>query len=68
MAKKKVPQFANEDEERAFWSEHDSAEYLDWSQARRASAPNLRPQSLLQKLPGGARSRRARLTNKVDAR
>ena len=43
MVKKKVPQFANEDEERAFWSEHDSTEYLDWSQARRASAPNLRP-------------------------
>ncbi|MBI4755351.1 MAG: BrnA antitoxin family protein [Betaproteobacteria bacterium] len=40
---KAIPQFANETEERAFWESHDSADYLDWSQAQRAVLPNLKP-------------------------
>jgi predicted DNA binding CopG/RHH family protein len=40
---KKVPEFASEAEERAFWETHDSTEYLDWRQARRAALPNLKP-------------------------
>ncbi len=40
---KAVPQFANEAEEHAFWETHDSADYLDWSKARRAVLPNLKP-------------------------
>jgi predicted DNA binding CopG/RHH family protein len=40
---KAVPQFANEAEERAFWEKDDSADYLDWSKARRAVLPNLKP-------------------------
>ncbi len=40
---KTVPQFANEAEERAFWEKHDSADYLDWSKARRVVLPNLKP-------------------------
>jgi len=40
---KKIPEFKNEDEERQFWAEHDSTEYLDWGQARRALFPNLKP-------------------------
>ena len=40
---KKVPEFANEDEEREFWATHDTTEYLDWRQARRVRFPNLRP-------------------------
>jgi predicted DNA binding CopG/RHH family protein len=38
-----IPEFQNEDEERAFWAEHDSADFLDWSQARRVVFPNLKP-------------------------
>ena len=30
---KQIPEFSSEDEERDFWSTHDSADYLDWSQA-----------------------------------
>jgi predicted DNA binding CopG/RHH family protein len=40
---KSIPKFKNEDEERAFWSEHDSSEYLNWKNAERALFPNLKP-------------------------
>ena len=40
---KPVPKFANEAQERAFWETHDSTEYLDWSKARKAVLPNLKP-------------------------
>ena len=40
---KPIPQFKNENQERKFWSKHDSAEYIDWSKAERASFPNLKP-------------------------
>ncbi|MDK9725017.1 MAG: BrnA antitoxin family protein [Sterolibacteriaceae bacterium MAG5] len=45
MAKptKKLPHFANEAEERAFWEKHDSTNYLDWSKAEKAVLPNLKP-------------------------
>lgn len=42
---KAVPVFANEAEERAFWETHDSADYVDWKQARPARLPNLKPTS-----------------------
>lgn len=40
---KAVPKFASEAEERAFWESHDTTEYLDWSKARKAVLPNLKP-------------------------
>jgi predicted DNA binding CopG/RHH family protein len=40
---KKIPKFAIEAEERAFWEANDSAEYVDWSKAKRAVLPNLKP-------------------------
>jgi len=40
---KQIPKFKSEDEERAFWSEHDSTEYLNWKNAERAIFPNLKP-------------------------
>ena len=42
-ARKTVPTFASEAEERAFWERTDSADYLDWSKAERVRLPNLRP-------------------------
>lgn len=42
---KKMPKFKNEDEEREFWSRHDSTGYIDWSKAERAYFPKLRPSS-----------------------
>lgn len=40
---KATPQFANEAQERAYWETHDSGDHLDWSQARKATLPNLKP-------------------------
>ncbi len=51
---KSIPQFQNEDQERAFWAEHDSAEYVDWSKAQKAVFPNLKPttKTISLRLPG----------------
>lgn len=38
---KQIPNFKNEDEERAFWDKADSTEYFDWSKARHVIFPNL---------------------------
>lgn len=40
---KKIPKFKNEDQEREFWSKHNSIDYLDWSKAKLAVFPNLKP-------------------------
>lgn len=40
---KKTPKFETEAEERAFWEIHDSADYVDWSQAQPVSFPKLKP-------------------------
>ncbi len=51
---KSIPQFEKEDQERAFWAEHDSAEYVDWSKAQKAVFPNLKPttKTISLRLPG----------------
>lgn len=45
--KKKIPDFKGEAEEFEFWSSSgagaDSTAYLDWSRAKRAKLPNLKP-------------------------
>ena len=41
--KKKIPKFKTEAQERKFWQQHDSADYVDWSTAKIASFPNLKP-------------------------
>ena len=50
---KSIPKFKNEDEERNFWSEHDSSEYLNWKSAERVLFPNLKPstRSISLRLP-----------------
>jgi predicted DNA binding CopG/RHH family protein len=40
---KQIPDFENEDEERAFWAQADSSDYLDWDQAERVVFPKLKP-------------------------
>ena len=41
--RKSIPSFENEDQEREFWSEHDSTDYVDWSKAETAVFPRLKP-------------------------
>lgn len=38
---KKIPNFKSPKEEAEFWDEHDSADYIDWSEAKRTVFPNL---------------------------
>jgi len=40
---KLIPNFASEDEERDFWDNHDSTEFVDWTSARRLTLSNLKP-------------------------
>lgn len=40
---KPIPKFENEEEERELWARADSADYVDWSAARRVSFPELKP-------------------------
>jgi len=48
-----ISRFATEAEERAFWESHDSADYVDWSQAKATVLPNLKPttQTISLRLP-----------------
>jgi len=48
-----IPTFYTEREEREFWESHDSTEYLDWNQAKRAQFSNLKPstKSISLRLP-----------------
>jgi predicted DNA binding CopG/RHH family protein len=50
---KPIPTFASEAEERAFWESNESTDYVDWSQAKLAVLPNLRPttQTISIRLP-----------------
>jgi predicted DNA binding CopG/RHH family protein len=40
---KEIPDFKDEEEERAFWATHDSSEYIDWDSAESAILPQLKP-------------------------
>lgn len=65
---KRIPNFKNEDEERAFWSEADSGEYVDWSKAERVTLANLRPSSrkISIRLPEAMLEELKLLANKMD--
>ncbi len=66
--KKKVPMFNNEDEEREFWTTHDSTEFIDWSKAKRAIFPNLKPstKTISLRLPESIIAALKLLANKRD--
>lgn len=40
---KKIPKFKTEAEERDFWVNADSSDYIDWSRAKRVLLPNIKP-------------------------
>ena len=50
---KAIPKFKNERQERRFWEARDSTSYVDWSGAKPARFPNLKPstQSISLRLP-----------------
>jgi predicted DNA binding CopG/RHH family protein len=52
---KSIPKFKTEAEERAFWEEHDSSDYVDWEKAQLVSLPKLKPstKTISLRLPEG---------------
>ncbi len=65
---KRVRRFANEAAERAFWESHDSAGYVDWTEAKSARFPNLKPSttSISLRLPVSLLERIKIVANKRD--
>lgn len=65
---KKIPTFKTEAEEQEFWATHDSTEYVDWSKAKRAVFPNLKPstKTISLRLPQTMLEELKLLANKRD--
>ena len=65
---KSLPRFRDEDAEREFWASEESADYLDWSQARRVVFPNLQPstRTISLRLPEGLLADLKVLANRLD--
>ena len=68
MMKMKIPAFKNEDEEREFWATHESTDFIDWSKAKRAVFPNLKPstRTISLRLPESIIAALKLLANKRD--
>jgi predicted DNA binding CopG/RHH family protein len=66
--KKQIPSFASETEEQAFWDEHDSADFVEWKDARRVMLPNLQPstKTISLRLPEHMLDELKLLANKRD--
>jgi len=60
--------FKSEDEERDFWAEADSTEYIDWRKAERAVFPDLKPslRTISVRLPVTMIARLKLLANQRD--
>ena len=65
---KKIPTFKTEVEEQEFWATHNSTEYVDWSKAKRAVFPNLKPstKTISLRLPQTMLEELKLLANKRD--
>jgi predicted DNA binding CopG/RHH family protein len=68
MKKKKIPKFKSEAEEREFWAKEDSAEYIDWENARNVVLPKLKPslKTISLRLPEYMLAELKLLANKRD--
>lgn len=66
--RKPIPNFRSEREEREFWETHDTTDYVDWSQARIARFPNLKPTTttISLRLPAPLLADLKALANKRD--
>ncbi len=65
---KPIPSFETEEQEREFWSSHDSTDYVDWSKAKRVTFGNLKPstKTISIRLPESLLEDLKRLANKRD--
>lgn len=64
----KLPAFKNEDQEREFWAKLDLSEYLEASDAKSVSFPNLKPssKSISLRLPEFLLNRIKEKANEMD--
>jgi predicted DNA binding CopG/RHH family protein len=64
----KIRKVKNEDNEREFWLNHDSADYIDWSKAESVEMNKLKPSvhSISLRLPDSLLSKLKILANKKD--
>jgi len=65
---KKIPKFKNEDDERKFWAEVDSTEYIDWVEAEIVALPKLKPstKTISLRLPESMLDEIRTIANKHD--
>jgi len=65
---KQIPEFSSEAEEKAFWEEHDSLEYIDWEKAESIRFPNLKKstKSISLRLPEDMLERLKSRANAMD--
>ncbi len=65
---KKIPKFKSEDEERNFWSNSDSIDYLDWKASKKVTFSNLKPstKTISIRLPESMLDEIKALANKQD--
>lgn len=65
---KKLPKFKSISEEQEFWRTHDSSQYLDWTMAKLAILPNLKPstKTISLRLPESLLNEIRTLANKED--
>lgn len=65
---KRIPKFKSEKEELNFWSTHDSADYIDYTKAKRVVFSNLKPstRSISLRLPESLIEHLKLLANKRD--
>lgn len=66
--KKKIPKFKIQKAARSAWAVHDSSDDIDWSKAKKAVFPNLRPtlKSISLRLPESMIDELRVLANKRD--
>ena len=65
---KKIPKFKNEDDERSFWAEVDSSDYIDWSKAEIVTLSKLKPstKTISLRLPESMLEEIRTIANKHD--
>jgi predicted DNA binding CopG/RHH family protein len=67
-ARKPIPTFRSEAEERTFWETHDTSRFVDWGNARVAAFPNLKPstETISLRLPAALLAELKALANRRD--
>lgn len=68
MRKEPIPKFESEEEERNFWLNNESTNYIDWKKAESAVLPNLKPstKTISLRMPVSLLSELKALANKKD--